>query len=110
MQLMQTDKNDMKVEKSVSMLSHAFDWPCKRQIVTDPKLRNASHILLEGDCEANLEITLVHHKSSPNNKSYLFSSFNEKNDRVAILHKNQDQPSSSSKTETENILEKTLIV
>ena len=43
--LMQTDKNDMKVEKSVSMHSHAFEWPCKRQIVTDPKLRNASHVL-----------------------------------------------------------------
>ena len=41
---MQTDKNDMKVEKSVSMHSHAFERPCKRQIVTDPKSRNASHI------------------------------------------------------------------
>ena len=34
----------MKVEKSVSMHSHAFERPCKRQIVTDPKSRNASHI------------------------------------------------------------------
>ena len=84
---------------------------CKRiKTIWRSKKAFASHILLEGDCEANLEITLMHHKSSPNNKSYLFSSFNEKNDRVAILHKNQDQPSSSSKTETENILEKTLIV
>ena len=42
---MQTDKNDMKVEKSVSMHWHAFERPCKRQIVTDTKSRNASHIL-----------------------------------------------------------------
>ena len=50
---MQTDKNDMKVEKSVSMHSHAFKRPCKRLhgrsnawecmlIVPDPKSRNAS--------------------------------------------------------------------
>ena len=38
---MQTDKNDMKIEKSVSMHSHAFERPCKRQIVTDTKSRNA---------------------------------------------------------------------
>ena len=43
--IMQTDKNDMKVEKSVSMHSHAFERPCKRQIVTDTKSRNASHML-----------------------------------------------------------------
>ena len=41
---MQTDKNDMKVEQSVSMHSHALERPCKRQIVTDPKSRNASQI------------------------------------------------------------------
>ena len=41
---MQTDKNDMKVEKSVRLHSLAFDRPWKRQIVTDPKSRNASHI------------------------------------------------------------------
>ena len=34
---MQTDKNDMKVEKSVSMHLHAFEWPCKYQIVTNTK-------------------------------------------------------------------------
>ena len=39
---MQTDKNDMKVEKTVGMHLHAFQRPCKRQIVTDPKPRNAS--------------------------------------------------------------------
>ena len=39
---MQTDKNDMKVEKTVGMHLHAFQRPCKRQIVTDPKSRNAS--------------------------------------------------------------------
>ena len=43
--IMQTDKNDMKVEKSVSMHSHAFERPCKRQIVTDPKSRKALHVL-----------------------------------------------------------------
>ena len=41
---MRTDKNDMKVKKSVSMHLHAFERPCKRQIVTDPESRNASHI------------------------------------------------------------------
>ena len=34
---MQTDKNHMKLEQSVSMHSHALERPCKRQIVTDPK-------------------------------------------------------------------------
>ena len=41
---MQPDKNDMKIGKSVSMHSLAFEGPCKCQIVTDPKSRNASHI------------------------------------------------------------------
>ena len=41
---MQTDKNDMKVEKSASMHSHAFGGPWKRQIVTDTKSRNALHM------------------------------------------------------------------
>ena len=41
---MQTDKNGKKVEKSVSMHSHALERPFKRQIVTDPKSRNASHL------------------------------------------------------------------
>ena len=41
---MHTDRNDMKVEKSVSMRSHTLELPCKRQIVTDTKSRNASHI------------------------------------------------------------------
>ena len=36
----------MKVEKSVSMHLRAFERPCKRQVVTDPKSRNASHISL----------------------------------------------------------------
>ena len=43
---MQTDKNEMKIEKSVSMHSHAFKRPCKHQIVIDPKSHNASHIFL----------------------------------------------------------------
>ena len=43
---MQMDKKDMKIEKCVSMHSHAFERPCKRQIVTDPKSRNASQIEL----------------------------------------------------------------
>ena len=37
----------MKVEKSVSMHSHAFERPCKSQIMTDPLSRNASHILAD---------------------------------------------------------------
>ena len=43
---MQTDINDMKVEKSVGMHSHAFERPCKHQIVTDTKSRNASQMFL----------------------------------------------------------------
>ena len=31
---MQTDKNGVKVEQSVSMSSHALERPCERQIVT----------------------------------------------------------------------------
>ena len=34
----------MKVEKSISMHLYAFERPCKRRIVTDPKSHNASHI------------------------------------------------------------------
>ena len=48
---MQTDKNDMNVEKSVSMHSHAFEQSCKRQIVTDIKSRNTSQILVTADTE-----------------------------------------------------------
>ena len=43
---MQTDKNDIKVEESVRMHSHAFERPCTRQIVTDIKSRNASRMHL----------------------------------------------------------------
>ena len=39
---MQTDENDMKVEKSVRMHSHTLERPWKRQIMTDTKSRNAS--------------------------------------------------------------------
>ena len=41
---MQMDRNEMKVDKSVSMHSHTLELPCKRQIVTDTKSSNASHI------------------------------------------------------------------
>ena len=41
---MQTDKNNMKVEQSVSMHLRALERPCKRQIVADPKSRNVSQI------------------------------------------------------------------
>ena len=41
---METDKNDMKVEQSVSMHSHVPEQPCKHQIVTDPKSPNASYV------------------------------------------------------------------
>ena len=43
---MQKDKNDFKVEKSVSVHSDVFERPCKCQTVTDPKSRNASHIFV----------------------------------------------------------------
>ena len=54
--LMQTDKKDMKVQKSVSMHSHAFERPCKRQLVTDTKLRNASHMFKQGDLSSRHKI------------------------------------------------------
>ena len=41
---MQTNKNNMNVQRSVSMHLHAFERPCKSQIVTDPKLGNESRI------------------------------------------------------------------
>ena len=41
---MQTGRNDMKKVKGVSMHSHAFERPYKRQIVSDTKSRNASHV------------------------------------------------------------------
>ena len=47
--LMQMDKNNMKVEQTVSMHSHGLKRLCKRQIVTDPKSRNASHIQTSAD-------------------------------------------------------------
>ena len=37
-------RDDTDVEKSVSMHLHTLERPYKRQIVTDTKLRNASHI------------------------------------------------------------------
>ena len=40
--LVQTDKNGLKVEQSISMNSHALERPYERQIVTDPKSRNIS--------------------------------------------------------------------
>ena len=47
---MQTDMNEMKVEKSVGMHSHAFERPCKHQKVTDTKSRNASQMFFMVDC------------------------------------------------------------
>ena len=43
---MQTDKNDMKVEKK-NMHLHASERPCKCQIVTDTRSRNTSHIYIK---------------------------------------------------------------
>lgn len=43
---MQMDRSNMKVE-SVCMHSHAFEWPCKCQVVTDTKSHYTSHIFLE---------------------------------------------------------------
>ena len=52
---MQTDKNDMKVEKRVRMYLHACKRPCKCQIVTNTKISNraTNHKSLhcsEADC------------------------------------------------------------
>ena len=44
---MQTDKNDMKVEKSISMHLHASERPCKCQIVTDTRSHNMSRIYIK---------------------------------------------------------------
>ena len=44
--LIYTDRDDMKVKKSVSMHSRAFKRSYKCQIVTDTKSRNASNIEL----------------------------------------------------------------
>ena len=41
---MQTDKNDMKVEKSDCMHLHEFEQPWKSQIVTDTKSHSRSHM------------------------------------------------------------------
>ena len=57
-QLMQTDKNDVKVEKSVSMHSHAFERPWKRQIVTFTKSRNASHVSYKINISESLQFDL----------------------------------------------------
>ena len=54
---MKTNKNDMKVEQSVSVHSHALEGPCKRQIVTDPKLCNASHMLTTRVKQIGSELT-----------------------------------------------------
>ena len=62
---MQTDKNDMKVEQSVSMHSHALKRPCKRRILTDPKSRNASYIY----------IYFLHETISSKNLVVVFSNF-----------------------------------
>ena len=43
---MQTDKDDMKLEQSVSMHLHTLKRSCKRQIVADPKSRNASRMYM----------------------------------------------------------------
>ena len=43
---MQTDKDDMKLEQSVSMRLYALERPCKRQILTDPKSHNASRMYM----------------------------------------------------------------
>ena len=65
---MQTDKNDMKVEKSVSMHSHAFERPCKRQIVTDPKSCNASHISNTlNKCKSSFNSRLNNHRKDFDN-------------------------------------------
>ena len=41
---MQTNENDIKVEKGVGMHSNSFERPCKHQIVTDTKSRNPPHL------------------------------------------------------------------
>ena len=43
---MQTDRRDMKVEKSVSMHLHVFERHSKRQMVTDTKSRKQKTVKL----------------------------------------------------------------
>ena len=65
---MKTDKNDMKVEKNVSMHSHAFERPYKRQIVTDPKSCNASHISNTlNKCKSSFNSRLNNHRKDFDN-------------------------------------------
>ena len=53
----------MKVEKSISMYLHAFQQPCKHQIVTDPKSCNASHMLTISSLLVGCRNTVLSHSS-----------------------------------------------
>ena len=53
----------MKVEKSISMYLHAFQQPCKHQIVTDPKSCNASHMLTISSLVVGCRNTVLSHSS-----------------------------------------------
>ena len=53
----------MKVEKSISMYLHAFERPCKHQIVTDPKSCNASHMLTISSLLVGCRNTVLSHLS-----------------------------------------------
>ena len=62
---MQTDRNDMKIEQSVSMHSPEFERPCKHQIVTDTKSRNASHLADSGICKiSNCDRSRMWHQNT----------------------------------------------
>ena len=63
----------MKVEKSVSMHSHAFEGACKRKIVTDPKSRNASHIF-NGTICLMYKISVQSQQQQQYNSIYYFCS------------------------------------
>ena len=67
---MQTDKNNMKVEKNVSKHSHVFKRPCKCPIVTDPKSRNESHMICFFENYISVEKIDFHfYKTNQNSRS-----------------------------------------
>ena len=70
--LMQTDRNDIKIEKSVSNHSHTLELPCKREIVTDTKSRNTSNIT--GATDVKMDGSVLEEKSSFKMLGLIFSS------------------------------------
>ena len=86
--LMQTDKNGMKVKKCVSMHLHAFERPCKRQIVTDLKSRNASPLKIFKNKQKHHSLSISRHDSEcvliPSTDNIDFG-LNSKNNRIILF-------------------------